>query len=99
MKATYAKFSFSEKRYGSTNPQSSSETEEPLPVPRRIHILGTGSIGKLVAHSLRGLPNPPPVTLLLHKGSLYRRWRSGIKQIMLTTNGITVAQKGFDVEL
>ena len=30
-------------------------------VERRIHIVGTGSIGKLVAHSLRGLPEPPPV--------------------------------------
>ena len=39
-------------------------------VPRRIHILGTGSIGKLVAHSLRGIANPPPITLLLHTRSL-----------------------------
>jgi 2-dehydropantoate 2-reductase len=43
-------------------------------VPRRIHILGTGSIGKLVAHSLRGIANPPPITLLLHRKNLLQAW-------------------------
>lgn len=64
-----------------------------------IHILGTGSIGKLVAHSLRGLPNPPPVTLLLHKGSLYTEWVEGRKEITLVTKGTSVSHGGFNAEL
>lgn len=38
--------------YPETNPQT------------RIHILGIGNIGKIVAHSLRTLPSPPPISLL-----------------------------------
>ncbi|KAH0607454.1 uncharacterized protein H6S33_002488 [Morchella sextelata] len=51
----------------------------------RIHILGTGNIGSILAHSLRTLASPPPVTLLLQNytslsnftraGSLIRLYR------------------------
>jgi 2-dehydropantoate 2-reductase len=67
-------------------------------VPRRIYILGTGSIGKFVAHSLRGLPNPPPVTLVFHKKSYLDTWEAENKEITLKTDGISVARSGFDVE-
>ncbi|KAF5873467.1 putative 2-dehydropantoate 2- protein [Botrytis fragariae] len=36
-----------------------------------IHILGLGNLGKLFAHSLATKPNPPPLTLLLHRPNLY----------------------------
>ncbi|KAK9354977.1 putative 2-dehydropantoate 2-reductase [Lipomyces doorenjongii] len=36
----------------------------------RVHILGLGSIGNFVAHSLSEIPNGPSVTLLLHRKSL-----------------------------
>jgi len=68
-------------------------------VPRRIHILGTGSIGKLVAHSIRGVANPPPVTLLLHKKSLLSAWENSKKEITIQDDGIEVKRKGFDAEL
>jgi 2-dehydropantoate 2-reductase len=68
-------------------------------VPKRIHILGTGNIGKLIAHSLRDLPNPPPVTLLFHKGATYHDWLASPQEIKITTNGITTARGGFDAEL
>nr|OQO21136.1 hypothetical protein B0A51_12828 [Rachicladosporium sp. CCFEE 5018] len=68
-------------------------------VPRRVHILGTGSIGKLVAHSLRGLPNPPPVTLLLHRKMLLRAWEAGKQEITMLDDGVEVKRSGFDVEL
>jgi 2-dehydropantoate 2-reductase len=68
-------------------------------VPRRIHILGTGSIGKLVAHSIRGIANPPPVTLLLHKRSLLRAWEESSKEITVQDDGIEVKRKGYEVEL
>ena len=72
--------------------------EDPRDVPRRIHILGTGSIGRLVAHSLRNLPNPPPVTLLLHSFKYWKAWQDSPKEIVITTEGISVARGGFDAE-
>ncbi|KAK5139023.1 hypothetical protein LTR04_003982, partial [Oleoguttula sp. CCFEE 6159] len=68
-------------------------------VPRRIHILGTGSVGKLVAHSLRGIPNPPPITLLFHRRDLLKKWRHEGEQIKLTTHKITESRNGYDVEV
>ena len=68
-------------------------------VPRRIHMLGTGSIGKLVAHSLAGAANPPPITLLLHRYKLYQAWRDSPKHITIQTDGYNVSRAGFDVEL
>ena len=68
-------------------------------VPRRIHILGTGSIGELVAHSIRGIANPPPVTLLLHKKSLLSAWENSAKEITIQDDGIEVKRKGFEAEL
>lgn len=68
-------------------------------VPRRIHILGTGSIGKLVAHSIRGIPNPPPVTLLLHKRTLMKAWENSAKEITIQDDGNEVRRKGFEAEL
>jgi 2-dehydropantoate 2-reductase len=79
--------------------QSTPNTTDTRHVPRRIHILGTGNIGKLVAHSLRDLPNPPPVTLLFHKGEYYHDWLASAQEIRITTNGITTARNGFDAEL
>lgn len=78
-----------ESQYASTSPS----------VPKRIHILGTGSIGKLVAHSLRSLPDPPPVTLVLHRYGLLNAWEKGPKVITLQDNGHDVQRGGFDVEL
>jgi 2-dehydropantoate 2-reductase len=68
-------------------------------VPRRIHILGTGSIGKLVAHSLRGIANPPPITLLLHRKNLLQAWERSTKEITIQDDGIEVKRKGFEAEL
>lgn len=68
-------------------------------LPRRIHILGLGSIGSLVAHSLRSLPDPPPLTLIFHRGNAFRDWQSSPQEIKVTTNGMTVAKTGFDAEL
>jgi 2-dehydropantoate 2-reductase len=81
------------------SPQSNADPRDTRHVPRRIHILGTGNIGKLIAHSLRDLPNPPPVTLLFHKGEYYHDWLASPQEIRITTNGITTARNGFDAEL
>lgn len=68
-------------------------------VPRRIHILGMGSIGKLVAHSLRGVADPPPVTLMLHKYRQLYAWEEGKQEITIQDDGHAVSRGGFDVEL
>lgn len=67
----------------------------------RIHIIGLGSIGSFVAHSLRSLPNPPPVTLLAHRSGLYQElaskgWKLGLR---LTEDGPLQERAGFDAEL
>ncbi|KAK0937937.1 2-dehydropantoate 2-reductase (Ketopantoate reductase) (KPA reductase) (KPR) [Friedmanniomyces endolithicus] len=68
-------------------------------VPGRIYILGTGSIGKLVAHSLRGIANPPPVTLLLHRFDLLQAWEEGRKEITIQDGDFKVRRGGYEVEL
>lgn len=69
-------------------------------LPRGIHVLGaTGSIGKLVAHSLKGLTNPPPITLLLHRYKLIEAWEEVGERITLQDNGHEVPRTGFSVEL
>lgn len=68
-------------------------------VPRRIHMLGVGSIGKLVAHSLRHDANPPPVSLIFHKPRLLAEWNKGSQEIVLETDGYRIPRSGYDVEL
>ncbi|QDS68141.1 hypothetical protein FKW77_010305 [Venturia effusa] len=76
------------------------EGDEPGTIlPRRIHILGLGAIGSLVAHSLRSLTDPPPVTLIFHKTEAYEEWHKSSQEIKIITNGMTVARSGFDAEL
>ncbi|KAK3674375.1 2-dehydropantoate 2-reductase (Ketopantoate reductase) (KPA reductase) (KPR) [Recurvomyces mirabilis] len=68
-------------------------------IPKRIHILGTGSIGKLVAHSLKGIADPPPVTLLLHRYPLLKAFERGNKQITIQDDDQSVSRGGFEYEL
>lgn len=66
-----------------------------------IHIIGLGSIGLFVAHSLRSLPNPPSVTLLVHRSNLYEELSSkGCKLgLRLGENGNLQEQEEFDAEM
>lgn len=66
----------------------------------RIHVLGMGSIGTFTAHGLRAMPNPPPVTLLLHRASLADAYRATGRQIRLeTADGTVIPQTGYDLEV
>lgn len=73
-----------------------------MPSPTHsIHVIGLGSIGSFVAHSLRSLPTPPPVTLLAHRPALYqefasRGWKIGLR---LTEDGALQEKGGFNGEL
>lgn len=71
------------------------------PSTHSIHILGLGSIGSFIAHSLRTLPTPPPVTLLAHRKSLYddfasNGWKLGLR---VGEDGPLDQQGGFNAEL
>jgi len=71
------------------------------PLVHSIHILGLGSIGSFIAHSLRSLPTPPSVTLLAHRKSLYddfasNGWKVGLR---VGENGPLDQRGGFNVEL
>ncbi|KAF1992327.1 2-dehydropantoate 2-reductase [Aulographum hederae CBS 113979] len=83
------------------------ETEDPQKVEaesRRIYILGLGSIGKLVAHSIRGTENPPRVTLLMYRFNDIQAWKKGPKELRLgiqsslNLNVQYEPRTGFDVE-
>lgn len=77
-----------DKQYASTPPD----------VPRRIHILGTGSIGKIVAHALKGLAKPPPITLIFHRKKLLEAWDNGKQEITIHDDGYDTPRSGFEVE-
>ncbi|PYH81824.1 2-dehydropantoate 2-reductase [Aspergillus uvarum CBS 121591] len=69
--------------------------------PPPIHILGLGSIGTFIAHSLRSLPTRPPVTLILHRPGLYDQFlaRDGKLRVQIGESGPSAEQNGFDIEL
>jgi len=77
------------------------EAEAVEPVDRTIYILGTGSIGKLVAYALKGGINHmvPPVTLLLHRPSLLEEFEKNNRSITMTTNDVEETKSGFDLQL
>ncbi|KAJ0309044.1 hypothetical protein COL5a_001164 [Colletotrichum fioriniae] len=65
---------------------------------QRIYVLGVGNLGILFASSLASLPNPPPITLVVHRKELLLLWRQqpGIK---ITRGDSTQEYLDFDVEL
>ena len=65
--------------------------------PKRIHILGAGNLGAFVAHSLAGIPNRPPITLLLHRRQL-RIWEDYDCSIEVATHGMKETRRGFEAE-
>jgi 2-dehydropantoate 2-reductase len=65
----------------------------------RIHILGLGSVGKLIAHSLKGIPSSPPVTLVLHKPYLVDLWKQRGQKIVIKTGKNSHAKRGYEIEL
>ena len=68
-------------------------------VPRRIHVLGAGNLGKFVAHALAGIPNRPPMTLLFRRPGSMISWQEEGCSIKVITNGMTETRRGYEVEL
>ena len=65
---------------------------------RRIHFLGVGNIGLLLAHSLAGIPNRPPITFLTRSRLSAESFRDAGHCVGLVTDGISETRSGFDVE-
>jgi 2-dehydropantoate 2-reductase len=78
-----------------------TETTQETPLTRRIHILGIGSIGTFIAHSLKCLPNPPPISLMMHKPEMYEVFQKRARRLRLINQKSQVndEQTGFDVDL
>ena len=64
---------------------------------KRIYILGAGNVGAFVAHSLAGIPDRPPITLLLRRRHL-RVWEDRDCSIEIVTHGMKETRRGFEVE-
>jgi len=86
--------------YARLDPETVSEDAEEL-LTRRVHLLGVGAIGTLVAHSLMVLPNPPPITLLLHQAVKYDDFKAGSRIVRLVNKNTDIndEQTGYDVDL
>ncbi|GKT46752.1 ketoisovalerate reductase [Colletotrichum spaethianum] len=65
---------------------------------RRVYILGVGNLGILFASSLASLPDPPPITLVLHRKDLLLSWKEQ-PGIEITRRGSVHKYLDFDVEL
>ncbi|KAJ5949584.1 2-dehydropantoate 2-reductase family protein [Penicillium verhagenii] len=66
-----------------------------------IYILGLGSIGSFIAQCLRSVADPPPVTLLIHRESLFQDlstndWKLGLR---VGEHGDLQQSSGFSAEL
>ncbi|OCL02766.1 ketopantoate reductase, partial [Glonium stellatum] len=66
---------------------------------RRIHIMGIGNVGRFVAYALRGIPDPPPITLIFYRRQTFNEWNEGPKQIRIKTRDVVEVRSGFDAEL
>ena len=62
-------------------------------------MLGLGSLGKLVAYHLAGLPNPPPISLMFHRPGTKREWLRSGEAIEIERNGEVDRRTGYDTEL
>lgn len=68
--------------------------------PYPIYILGIGSIGSFISHTLRCLSEPPRVNLLFHRESLCQEFEDKDRKIRLQVGegGVQEESSGFDVE-
>ncbi|KAJ4357360.1 2-dehydropantoate 2-reductase (Ketopantoate reductase) (KPA reductase) (KPR) [Didymosphaeria variabile] len=66
---------------------------------RRIHIMGMGNVGYFVAHSLKGIPNAPPVTLIFHSRDRLKQWEESPQRLQCITDGDAERREGYEAEL
>ncbi|KAK3182430.1 2-dehydropantoate 2-reductase (Ketopantoate reductase) (KPA reductase) (KPR) [Lecanicillium sp. MT-2017a] len=64
----------------------------------RIYILGIGNLGRMYASYLASRPNPPPITLVVHRKELLSQWDAGEGIEIVLRSGETRRNKGFAIE-
>lgn len=79
---------------------TSAEQPEHLP-SRRIHLIGMGSIGTFIAHTLMSLPNRPPISLLFHRREMYDDFQACSRKIRIINKKSQTndEQSGYDVDV
>lgn len=75
------------------DPGSQSE-----PLNRTIHVLGLDTVGKYIAHSIAALPQPPPVTLLMHRPLMMQYWHDEEAAIHVIKGNKLETQTNFHIE-
>ncbi|TAQ85494.1 hypothetical protein B7494_g6180 [Chlorociboria aeruginascens] len=63
-----------------------------------VHILGSGPAGQFIASTLAGIPDPPSVTLLLHRPLHLQKWYDEGQAIKLFKDGLIIDQPGINIE-
>lgn len=66
---------------------------------RRIHVMGIGNVGTFVAHAIRGIPNPPPVSLIFSYWDKRNQWENSPQKLKLITDGDIEVRDGYDAEI
>jgi 2-dehydropantoate 2-reductase len=61
--------------------------------------MGVGNVGSFIAHALRGLVNPPPVTLIFSRWDKFTEWTESPQKLTLTTDGDSEIRDGFEAEI
>jgi 2-dehydropantoate 2-reductase len=57
-----------------------------------------GPMGRFIAHCLRDIPNPPPVTLIVPSEAHLESWKNSPKTIRLSVQNVEVEKGGIEVE-
>ncbi|KAH7361386.1 ketopantoate reductase PanE/ApbA C terminal-domain-containing protein [Plectosphaerella cucumerina] len=92
-------FAWSSRNLDQHEPRENQAGESPIKkdFEKRIHIVGIGNIGILLATALAQLPNRPPITLVVHKRELLEQWHRQ-PGLQITRNKCTDFVVDFDVE-
>ena len=66
---------------------------------KKIHVLGSGAVGKFLAHHMAELPFAPSITLLLHRPLLMQTWHDeGAAIRLLSHDGDLKVSNAFNIE-
>ena len=110
--ASHSHFWWPRRKDGGSELEKAQQTGRPLPkdtnshqfvkhavqLPKKIYILGAGNLGCFVAHGLAGIPQRPPITLLM-KRRQFQRWEGSGSRIDVINHGMTEKRRGFEVEV
>jgi 2-dehydropantoate 2-reductase len=61
--------------------------------------MGIGNVGSFIAHALRGILNPPPVTLIFARWEKLNEWNDSPQRLTLVTDGDAEIRDGFDADI